>query len=103
VGNGFLIYAISSMAIEYFVVNNKTEEKPEVWRKKIIGEAIGLTFKEMENYVTCIHRKGDSDEFIIFFGLETPVLVLSKIRGLQDGLFTHTQSIDFDGLPASCI
>jgi hypothetical protein len=84
-------------------MSNQSEKTSEVRRNRAIGNAIGLTPIEVEHYVTCIQRKGCSNEYIVYFGLETPKAVLAKIIGLQDGLFTHTRPIDFDGLPISSI
>lgn len=98
-----LVYAFRKTSAEYFAVSNQPEETPEVRRNRVIGDAIGLTLREVARYVTCIQRKGDSNEYIVYFGLETPAPVLSRVIGLQAGLFTHTRPIDFDGLQISSI
>ena len=79
------------------------EETPEVRRNRVIGDAIGLTSREVADYVTCIQRKSNSNEYIIYFELQTPASVLSRVIGLADGLFTHTRPIDVDGLQISSI
>lgn len=84
-------------------MSNQPEETPEARRNRIIGNAIGLAPREVARYVTCTQRKGNSNEYIVYFGPETPARVLSRVIGLQDGLFTYTQSIDFDGLLISSI
>lgn len=84
-------------------MSNQPEETSEVRRNRILGDAIGLTPWEVAGYVISIQRKDNSDEYIIHFGIETPELVRAKIIGLQDGFFTHTRPIDFEGLQISTI
>ncbi|VVP78965.1 hypothetical protein [Pseudomonas fluorescens] len=84
-------------------MNNQREDAPKVLRNRIIGDAIGLSAKEVGDYVTCIQRKDSGNEYIVYFELQTPKTVLSKVIGLQDGLFTHTRPIDFNGLQISSI
>lgn len=84
-------------------MSNQPEETLEVRRNRAIGNAIGLTHLEVAHYVTCVQRKGNSNEYVVYFESGTPKSVLSKVIGLEAGLFTHTRPIDFDGMPISSI
>lgn len=84
-------------------MNNQPEETPDVRRNRAIGDAIGLTPEEVNHYVTCVQRKGNSNEYIVYFELQTPKSVLSRVIGLQEVLFTHTRPIDMEGLLISSI
>ena len=84
-------------------MSNQLEETPEVRRNRILGEAIGLTPWEVADYVTSVQQKDNSDEYIIYFGIQTPNSVRAKIIGLEGGLFTHTRPIDFEGFQYSKI
>lgn len=98
-----LDYAKSSTSIRDSEMNNQLEETPEVRRNRILGDAIGLSPQEVADYVTSVQKKDGSDEYIIYFGVETPESVRIKIVGLNGGLFTHTRPIDFEGFQYSNI
>lgn len=83
-------------------MSKQPEETLEVRRNRVIGNAIGLTHLEVAHYVTCVQRKGDSDGYVVYFELGTPKSVLSRVIGLQRGLFAYTQ-INCDELQISSI
>lgn len=98
-----LVYALGSISYRGNEMSSQHDETPEVRRNRILGNAIGLSPWEVATYVTSIQKKDNSDEYIIYFGIETPKLVRAKIVGLKGGLFTHTRPIDFEGLQVSSI
>lgn len=84
-------------------MDNQPEETPKVRRNRVIADSIGITPAEVAQYVTCIQRKENCNEYIVYFELQTPRSVLSRVIRLEGGLFTHTRPIDVEGLQISSI